>query len=251
MGEHCEHLVRQGWISTPQVTFRVEAINITPPTFLGAFMQARRFGSLNPSTIAERVRETIREDDEVMWDIYEIVSRDVHSEGRWANRDPDAVLEHIIDTVRVDVLDYQTRAGVTEPLVRIYMDSPTLDESDWNAFRDIIMGLAFGDDLTGNPAIFAGTLWCAICHGYDHPTELCPLLQIPGWNGPTLNYPTLRASIRRNERANGRGVRLGRNGAGSDRDKYLGSRKRWDRDDDHPGAAGSSRGQAGRMRGGY
>ena len=109
----------------------------------------------------------------------------------------------------MDILEYQPRAGVTEPLVRIYMDSPTLHAGDWNIFRDRIMGLAFGDDLTGNPAIFTGMLWCALCHGHDHPTDLCPLLAIPGWNGPTLGYPTLRAGIRRNERMNGRAQRPG------------------------------------------
>ena len=77
-------LVRSGWISTPNVTFRVESVNITPPTFLGAFTQARRFGSLNPTDIAERVRETIRDDAEVMWAIYEVIARDANSQGRWA-----------------------------------------------------------------------------------------------------------------------------------------------------------------------
>ena len=251
-----ERLVRAGWISTPTVTFRVESVNTTPPTFLGAFTQARRFGSLRPSDIAERVRETIRDDAELMWEIYEIIARDVNTQGRWAGREPDIVLEHLIETIRVDVLEHQTRAGVPEPLVRIYMDSPTLHAGDWNAVRDGIMGLAFGDDLTGNPAIFAGTLWCAICHGYDHPTELCPLLLIPGWNGPTLSYPTLRAGIRRNERTGGRGARQGRNGNGGDRgpeERYPGHRKRRDRDDDQTGgAASSSQGQMRRVhRGGF
>ena len=243
-------LVRSGWISTSNVTFCVESVNITPPAFLGAFTQARHFGSLNPIDIAERVRETIRDDAEAMWAIYEIIACDANTQGRWAGREPDIVLEHLIDTLRVDILDYQTRAGVPEPLVRVYMDSPTLHAGDWNAFRDTIMGLAFGDDLTGNPAIFAGSLWCAICHGYDHPTELCPLLLIPGWNGPTLNYPTLRAGIRRNERTGGRGSRMGRHTSSGDRgpdDRFPGQRKRRDRDDDHAGGAASS---SRRVRGG-
>ena len=99
-----ERLVRAGWISTPTVTFRVESVNTTPPTFLGAFTQARRFGSLRPSDIAERVRETIRDDAELMWEIYEIIARDVNTQGRWAGREPDIVLEHLIETIRVDVV---------------------------------------------------------------------------------------------------------------------------------------------------
>lgn len=67
-----------------------------------------------------------------------------------------------------------------EPLVRVYMDAPTLLKSNWSAFRDIIMGLAFGNNLTGNPAIFAGTLWCTICHGHKHPTAA---------SNPELEWP--------------------------------------------------------------
>ena len=93
------YLASRGWISTPNVTFRIETVNTSPPTFIGAFTQARRFGSLNPSAIAERIRETIHDDTEVLWDMYEIISRDASAQGRWALSEPDLILEHIIDTV--------------------------------------------------------------------------------------------------------------------------------------------------------
>ena len=212
-------------------------MNTTPPAFLGAFTLARRFGSLNPRVIEDRIRETIREDPEVMWTMHEIILNDANLQGRWHRQEPDLVLDHVINSVYVDILPYQTRGGVAEPLVRVYMESPTACADDWAVFRDRVMGLAFGDDLTGNPALFTGSLWCAICHGHDHPMGLCPLLTVPGWHGPTLTYPTLRIGLRRPDRAGKKETRIGT--SHRDFDKGAGPRKRRDRDDDYAGGAAS------------
>ena len=224
-------------------------MNTTPPTFIGVFTQAHCFGSLNPTAIAEHVCATIHNDPEVMWDIYEIILHDASPQGGWALHKPDLILEHLIKTVRVDVINHQPCAGVSEPLVRLYMDLLTLHAGDWVIFRDRIMGLAFSDNLTGNPAIFAGTLWCTLCHSHNHTTKLCPLLVIPGWNGLTLGYPTLCTGLRQNDRVNGRAGRQGCNGQGSDRshgDDHFSQRKHQDRDDNYAGGATS--GQVGSSR---
>ena len=126
--------------------------------------------------------------------IYDIIMRDQDSDGRWHHFEPTLVLEHILDNIHVDILLYQARGGDLEPLVCIYMESPTLDAMDWNVFRACIMSLMFGNDLASHPTPFHSTLWCAICHNHDHPTGLCPLPSTPSWNGPNHDYPTLRGA---------------------------------------------------------
>ena len=141
------HLAQTGWISTPRVTFRVELAGNVPPSYLGAFTDIRRFGSTDPEEIEARIQDTIENDSDLHAMIFDAIVRDADNGGRWRHHEPDLVFEHIMDSIRVDILPYQSRGGAPEPLARLYIESPTWNAADWNTFRARIMALQFGDDL--------------------------------------------------------------------------------------------------------
>ncbi|EPT02709.1 hypothetical protein FOMPIDRAFT_1047447 [Fomitopsis schrenkii] len=215
----------EGWISAPSVTFRIEHLRALPPRFQGAFRHPRHFGNVSPEGIAARIRATLRDGGANEATIRHIISNDIADEGRWSHLDEDTVFEYIVSSVRARVIPYQVRGGASEPLVLIYIESPTADEEEWETFRTFVMSRTYGDDLTGHPTPFTGRLWCALCHSHDHPTGLCDLPTVAGWNGPNLDYYTLRGSAARQQdrraggKANGKRPDYGRDNGSNEHDK--------------------------------
>lgn len=177
-------IAAMGWISTREVTFRFERLRYTPPTFLGALRFPRRFGSVNPNDITQRVATRIQEDSRTEPTLRNLIERDVLAQGMWRNSDQTAVLHHVLRSVRADTIPFYVNGEVSETIVRIYMDPPTAGEYEWDAFRHFILNIPFGDDMSGNPERLYEELHCRICHSFDHQTEACPLPRTPGWNGP-------------------------------------------------------------------
>lgn len=196
-----DHIVAEGWVSTPEGTFRAEPMHAPPPRFQGVFMHPRRFGSVTEAGIEARIRRTIQDGGRNEEEVRTYIANDIADDGRWSHVDEDTVFNHLVRSIHVHVIPYQVRGGASEPLALVYIESPTADSNEWEAFRAFIMNLVYGDDLTGHPTPFTGTMWCSICHSHDHPTGLCDLPAVPGWNGPTQDYFTLKGSaVRRQER---------------------------------------------------
>ncbi|KAJ7836651.1 hypothetical protein B0H14DRAFT_3460540 [Mycena olivaceomarginata] len=63
--------------------------------------------------------------------------------------------------------------------------NPTNDEEPFNALHGLFQHLVLDTTFHGQGRIYTHPLHCNICLSIDHPTNLCLLLSIPGWLGPT------------------------------------------------------------------
>ncbi|KAI0685563.1 hypothetical protein C8T65DRAFT_701485 [Cerioporus squamosus] len=140
--------------------------------------------------------------------------------------DVDPTVLRVLESIRVVVLVYPNGNIVAN----VYCDSPTFLVESWRTWVAYIHTVPFWSDL--NPTgQFLRPIRCAGCSAADHPTFLCPLAQLPGWNGPTPGAATIEGPatvVLPGAPGIGRGAMM----RGS-----------------HPYRGGSSRGRRGRGRG--
>lgn len=68
-------------------------------------------------------------------------------------------------------------------IAAVFCDPPTLSIVRWREWRNTIANLPFPNPMNSTGFVRRPTP-CAGCHGYDHPTHLCPFQDVPGWNTP-------------------------------------------------------------------
>ncbi|KAJ7078706.1 hypothetical protein B0H15DRAFT_804726 [Mycena belliarum] len=66
----------------------------------------------------------------------------------------------------------------------VYARPPTEDEEVFANLRSLVAALVINTSFSGEGRIYRA-LSCHICRAIDHPTNLCPYPNLPGWNGPT------------------------------------------------------------------
>jgi hypothetical protein len=67
----------------------------------------------------------------------------------------------------------------------VYVTSPTTNEDDFEALCRLFANLIINTPFHGQGRIFHCPLHCNICLTTDHPTNLCPFPNTPGWLSPT------------------------------------------------------------------
>ncbi|OJT05924.1 hypothetical protein TRAPUB_3214 [Trametes pubescens] len=103
----------------------------------------------------------------------------VQTNPRFANVAPEAAVRAILASLEVRVSTLQNG----NLLAAVFCDSPTESIARWREWRDALAALPFPSPL--NSTGFARRIApCAGCHGYDHPTHLCPFQDVQGWNAP-------------------------------------------------------------------
>ncbi|OJT15895.1 hypothetical protein TRAPUB_14216 [Trametes pubescens] len=68
-------------------------------------------------------------------------------------------------------------------IAAVFCDPPTLSIARWREWRNNIANLPFPNPMNSTGYV-RRPIPCAGCHGYDHPTHLCPFQDVPGWNAP-------------------------------------------------------------------
>ncbi|KAI0720819.1 hypothetical protein C8T65DRAFT_692695 [Cerioporus squamosus] len=93
--------------------------------------------------------------------------------------DVDPTVARVLASIHVRVQTYPNG----NIIANIYCDSPTDSVEAWRGWIDYIHTVPFWSDL--NPTgTFLCPVRCAGCFAADHPTFMCPLAELPGWNGP-------------------------------------------------------------------
>ncbi|KAJ8454092.1 hypothetical protein ONZ51_g13229 [Trametes cubensis] len=86
-------------------------------------------------------------------------------------------LHRILTSIAVRI----TPLGNGNLIASVDCDSPTRAYEEWRHWRDVAVTLSYETLWHGQ-----GTPWrnpsCAVCHGADHPTHLCPFPRLPGWS---------------------------------------------------------------------
>ncbi len=94
--------------------------------------------------------------------------------------DVDPTVDSVLDSIRILVITYPNG----NIIANVYCDSPTYLVESWRTWVAYIHTIQFWSDL--NPTgQFLRPIRCAGCSAADHPTFMCPLARLPGWNGPT------------------------------------------------------------------
>ncbi len=98
----------------------------------------------------------------------------------------DPTVNSILDSIRINVITYPNG----NIIANVYCDSPSHLVESWRTWTSYVHTVQFWSDL--NPTgLFLRPIRCAGCSAADHPTFLCPLALIPGWNGPTPGAATV------------------------------------------------------------
>ncbi|KAH9838424.1 uncharacterized protein C8Q71DRAFT_856375 [Rhodofomes roseus] len=218
-------LVNGVWWDAPEGTFCVLAPNKMPPTYIGTWRHSHRLGSTTEDGMAVSFRATLETHEPATY-IRAVLDADRRAGGRWRHYTTDESFQQVIASVSVRrlTLEAQGEGDSGEPVVSLYIESPTLDAAEWTDFRSYLRGLTYGGTHAGPPELIVETFFCAYCHSIDHPTYLCTVPTTPGWHGPSLDAARNAITAERrnmdrnanNARGGGRGGR-GRGGRGRGR----------------------------------
>ncbi|KAL7277488.1 hypothetical protein ACG7TL_008409 [Trametes sanguinea] len=131
-------------------------------------------------------------DDHAKKEIGAILSRDEHKaeiinlvkqNPDYEGKDPAAVATRLIRSMHVRCQRVKTREHGTIIVAYVYMKSPTRSGGKWEIWRDGLVEEAFNPNVFDHPYQRISTERCRGCHGVDHPTVLCPYLELEGWHG--------------------------------------------------------------------
>ena len=209
------------WLSSIELTIGFIRLDLDPPTLVAAFQDIHAFVATTEAGIADLVIDALIAMADI---IVSIIIDDIANNGRWQAFSALEAFDHILHSVRVRIIHRKLRGDVIDPIALIYCQSPTADVGGWEAFCHHIQNYPFGSVHSGHPSQATTSLWCALCHSFDHPTGLCYLPDVPMWHGPTIaevlaiqanppppptSHPTRPAA-----RTGGRGARRGRGRGG-------------------------------------
>jgi hypothetical protein len=153
---------------------------------------------------------------------------------------PHYTTEDVLDTIvgGLEVAPFQViEKGATITLFNVYAASPTRDADAYDGWISLFRTRTYEFYGTAN-ARYPYT--CGVCYGQDHPSGLCPYLDIPGWHESLTVTPKHDKPI--NMKGNG-SVDRGQHQRGST------SRGKGNRGGRGGGRGGQTRGR-GRARGG-
>jgi len=114
----------------------------------------------------------------------------------------------LINSVRIETLDFKVTGGLSVPRFNVFATSPTNDAKTWTELRGFLHILEYPTNLDGC-GIAAALYACQLCHSLAHPRGLCPFPQTPQWNGPKMSARGTGNMSRPTGRS--RGGRPGRN----------------------------------------
>ena len=215
-------LVDMIWMSTTELTIGFVRLDLDPPTLVAVFQDIHAFVATTEVGIADMVIDALIEMADI---VVSLIIDDIAHDGRWRAFSALEAFDHIIHSVRVRIIHRCIRGDIIDPVILIYCQSPTADTGGWEAFRHHIQNFPFGSTHSGHPSPCTASLWCTLCHSFDHPTGLCYLPTIPMWHGPTIDEvihaqalpgPAMQGpnNTRGTGRTSGRGGRQGRSRGG-------------------------------------
>ncbi|TFY59001.1 hypothetical protein EVJ58_g6055 [Rhodofomes roseus] len=216
---HAEHLIGQEWLSTSGLTMNFVRWVADNPQYIGSLRPPHRLGATTNEGYTEVLVRVLRS-GEVLPLIMSLLASDIDNGGRWQDWTIWDARDAVLSSARADKLERKSRAGRPDPVVRLYVQSPTANPEDWEYFRGVLEKCNFGSDSDGKPELFKEEMRCAYCHSIDHPVGLCTLLSIPGWHDSDPTKPKQPENTGpshghgRDHAESSRGRRDGRDGRG-------------------------------------
>ncbi|KAI9060723.1 hypothetical protein FKP32DRAFT_1678679 [Trametes sanguinea] len=108
----------------------------------------------------------------------------VQTNPAYMDRAPDEAANAVLSSLTVQV-SYLDNGNI---IAAVYCESPTNSLTRWREWRDLIASTPFRS-LFNSTARARRPRLCDGCHSASHPTHLCPLPDLPGWNAPPLRTP--------------------------------------------------------------
>lgn len=177
-------ILNEPWASNEKITIRAIPWTDDPPTHVATFYQ-RRLPERTEECAIATIRAGLRTAP-TSRAIREMINEERRAGRDWLDAHTDEVFEHILESVDVHFLDICRRGQVPDPIFTVYVEPPTSDAKRWLDFKNLIRGTRFGRAADGYLRLYMGRLWCKICHTTDHPTGKCPMPDVPGWKGPSI-----------------------------------------------------------------
>ncbi|KAI0033313.1 hypothetical protein K488DRAFT_69934 [Vararia minispora EC-137] len=98
------------------------------------------------------------------------------------------LVDDFLTNIRIDELAMRDSDSRPTRAIRIYARLPMIDPTEQQAIRDSLRTVNFDHPFHG--AVRLEAYLCTHCQGSDHPSGLCPLPTLLGWQGPNPFTPT-------------------------------------------------------------
>ncbi|OSD02734.1 hypothetical protein PYCCODRAFT_1467432 [Trametes coccinea BRFM310] len=162
-------------ISTRPLTIIISKRAIDPPRFICSL---KGLGDIPTADVKEAVRQLLRDEMNIA-SIQSLILNDAKS--RLKTKDPLARARYLVETIDVTRFTVEEK-GRPIVIANLYMDRPTSDADEWDAWRTRMVQRYLNDP---DYVSYCYLGRCSGCHGVDHKTDGCPFSKVPGWNGVT------------------------------------------------------------------
>ncbi|TFY58488.1 hypothetical protein EVJ58_g6389 [Rhodofomes roseus] len=212
-------LLKKKYHVTKELQVHFTDLSLAPSTWIGSFEKKDAFGTMTAEQILPYFRASFRREP-LFSSTMETIERDKNLGhlSKWGSTPSDVAFEITINSITVRVLPRRSTGGGNDPIVQLYCVSPTFHPRDWIIWRDCAREQPFSTEHGAKAALIRTIVKCKLCHSADHPTGLCDLPSVPGWNGPTADEVNNRGQqdLPRDDRGTFRG-RGGARGGGEGR----------------------------------
>jgi len=178
-------LLKQAVWSSPAFTFRVTPFAPKIPKLL---FTISKLTITDVDMVRKMITEIWKSDDAL--DFFNTPPRQETPQELNAGR---RILEDLIESLDVQLLEFKERSGEFDPKFNIYAESPSITNHQvWSQARSFLATRAYNTTPLGPGRAQIAPFNCGICHGVDHPRGMCPFPNVTGWSGPTRRPETQR-----------------------------------------------------------
>jgi hypothetical protein len=95
-------------------------------------------------------------------------------------------LEDFLNSLDVKHLDINEKKGVLAPMFNVYANAKHIHDPEvWGKLHHTLATQQYHSTMLEQGTICLAPFNCRICHRIDHPSGLCPFLNVTNWKRPT------------------------------------------------------------------
>ncbi|KAJ7586098.1 hypothetical protein C8J56DRAFT_946147 [Mycena floridula] len=181
---HVTQLLGKKGCTVPGALIRFKQFALEVPNFIGTLSGFVSDGS-SPETMQETVIRSLRAKFAADIGIHSVVAK--YRERAPVGMAASAIAQHMAKGLWVAPIDLGVTGGDVERAYNIYVHHPSNHPNYFPKLRSVITKHEFSvvTEYNDEGRFLKNLFKCGISHSIDHPTGLCSLPHLPGWNGPT------------------------------------------------------------------
>ncbi|KAH9855821.1 hypothetical protein C2E23DRAFT_882600 [Lenzites betulinus] len=115
-------------------------------------------------------------------DVLKLTAKTASIDPRCPGIDPMTIATTLPRSLRAEM----TRLKNNRVVAHVYLEPPTRDPLAWDTWRNLLCAQEYKHILLPDTVRVRPPQRCFACHAADHDVDTCPLPNVLGWRGPTL-----------------------------------------------------------------